>query len=84
MRIHATTRTITASRARSGRKRSTKPGAQHLVANIVGSMTNPDDGDDDPRPIQERMLKHWYKVHPDFGAAVARGIGLEDVKVAAE
>jgi len=59
-------------------------GRQHLVENIVGSMTNPAMGIDDPRPIQERMLRHWYKVHPDFGAAVARGIGLEDVKVAAE
>jgi catalase len=59
-------------------------GRQHLVENIVGSMTNPTMGIEDPRPIQERMLRHWYKVHPDFGAAVARGIGLESARAAAE
>jgi catalase len=59
-------------------------GKKNLVANIVGSMTNPNMGIADPRPIQERMLRHWYKVHPDFGAAVARGLGLESVKVAAQ
>ena len=59
-------------------------GRKSLVENIVGSMTNPNIGIADPRPIQERMLRHWYKVHPDFGAAVAKGIGLELGKIAAE
>ena len=59
-------------------------GRAHLVENIVGSMTNPNMGIADPRPIQERMLKHWYKIHPDFGAAIAKGIGIEPQRVAAE
>ena len=59
-------------------------GRKNLVDNIVGSMTNPNMGIADPRPIQERMLRHWYKVHPDFGAAVAKGIGMQPQKVAAE
>ena len=59
-------------------------GRAHLVANIVGSMTNPSMGIEDPRPIQERMLRHWYKIHPDFGAAVAKGIGMEPQRIAAE
>ena len=59
-------------------------GRAHLVENIVGSMTNPSMGIEDPRPIQERMLRHWYKIHPDFGAAVAKGIGMEPQRIAAE
>jgi catalase len=34
--------------------------------------------------IQQRMLKHWYKVHPDFGAAVEKGLGGAAAKMAAE
>jgi catalase len=49
-------------------------GRGRLVENIVGSMTNPAMGIADPRPIQEAMLRHWHKVHPDFGAAVAKGL----------
>jgi hypothetical protein len=30
------------------------------------------------------MLKHWYKVHPDFGAAVEKGLGGVGAKMAAE
>ena len=41
-------------------------GRANLVKNIVGSMINPAMGIADPRPIQERMLKHWYKIHPGF------------------
>ncbi len=59
-------------------------GRAHLVENIVGSMTNPMMAIENPRPIQERMLRHWYKIHPDFGAAVAKGIGMEPMQVAAE
>ena len=61
-----------------------KQGRKNLVDNIVGSMTNPMMGIANPRPIQERMLRHWYKIHPDFGAAVAKGIGLELDRSAAE
>jgi len=52
-------------------------GRAHLVENIVGSMTMPAMGLEDDakvREIQQRMLKHWCKVHPDFGAAVEKGI----------
>ena len=59
-------------------------GRKRLVDNIVGSMTNPNMGIPDPRPIQERMLKHWFKVHPDFGRRVAEGIGMTEFKMAAE
>jgi Catalase len=59
-------------------------GRKTLVDNIVGSMTNPNMGIENPRPIQERMLRHWHKIHPDLGAAVAKGIGIAPQKVAAE
>jgi len=59
-------------------------GRKNLVENIVGSMTNPNMGIENPRPIQERMLHHWYKVHPDMGAAIAKGIGIEAQQIAAE
>jgi catalase len=62
-------------------------GRAHLVANIVASMTEPAMGlEDDAKrhEIQQRMLKHWYKVHPDFGAAVDKGIGGSQAKMAAE
>jgi catalase len=53
-------------------------GLARLVANIVASMTEPAMGIMDNvkrHEIQQRMVKHWYKVHPDFGAAVDKGIG---------
>ena len=62
-------------------------GRDHLVQNIVGSMTNPSMGmEDDAKmhEIQQRMLKHWYKVHRDFGAAVEKGISKAEMKQAAE
>ncbi len=62
-------------------------GRAHLVENIVGSMTMPMMGLEDPakvHEIQQRMLKHWFKVHPDFGAAVEKGISGAEVKQAAE
>jgi catalase len=34
--------------------------------------------------IQQRMLKHRYKVHPDFAAAVEKGISGSQAKSAAE
>ena len=62
-------------------------GRAHLVENIVGSMTEPNMGmEDDAKrhEIQQRMLKHWYKVHPDFGAAVEKGISGAQRQMAAE
>ena len=32
---------------------------------------------DDPEPIPRRVLYHFHKIHPDFGAAVAKGLGLD-------
>ncbi|MEH3148114.1 MAG: catalase [Methylobacterium frigidaeris] len=57
-------------------------GRRHLVENIVGSMTNPTMGIADPRPIQERMLQHWHRIHPDLGRAIAEGIGLAQKQAA--
>ena len=59
-------------------------GRAHLVENIVGSMSNPAMGIADPRPIQERMLRHWHKVHPDMGRRIAEGLGLAAGREAAE
>jgi len=53
-------------------------GRIRLVENIVASMTNPAMGIADPHPIQQRMLKHWNKVHPDFGHRVATGLRLAE------
>jgi catalase len=57
------------------------------VANIVASMTEPAMGmEDDAKrhEIQQRMLRHWYKVHPDFGSAVEEGISGTRARAAAE
>ncbi len=59
-------------------------GRANLVENIVGSMSNPTMGIANPRPIQERMLHHWYKVHPDMGRRIADGLGLASERKAAE
>ena len=59
-------------------------GRLHLVENIVASMRNPAIDLAEPRPVQERMLRHWFKVHPDFGRRVAEGLGLGTVRKAAE
>jgi catalase len=59
-------------------------GRRALVANIVASLSNPAMGIDDPKPIQERMLYHFHKIHAEFGAAVAAGLGLQDAQAAAE
>ncbi len=42
----------------------------HLVSNIVGHMREV------PRDIQERQIEHFRKADPDYGAAVAQGLGL--------
>jgi len=62
-------------------------GRANLVENIVGSMSNPTMGmanEAKLHEIQERMLKHWHKVHPDFGRRVAEGLGLAGQLKAAE
>jgi catalase len=41
-----------------------------LIENIVGSMTGV------RRDIQERMLKHFYKIDHEYGARIAKGLGL--------
>jgi len=33
-------------------------------------------GIDEPQAIQQRMTEHWFRIHRELGAAVARGIGL--------
>jgi catalase len=47
---------------------------QHLVENMVGSMKTckPD--------IKERMIDLCTRVHPEFGAALASGLGLPVTK----
>ncbi|WP_200935789.1 catalase-related domain-containing protein [Methylobacterium sp. Leaf117] len=42
-------------------------GRQRLVETIVSAMG------DSSRAIRERLIGHWYKVHPDFGRGVAEG-----------
>ena len=55
-------------------------GRKNLVDNIVGSLSNPTMGIADPEPIQRRVLAHFHKIHPDFGADVAKGLGLVDAR----
>jgi len=62
-------------------------GRANLVENIVGSMSNPTMGMADEvklHEIQERMLHHWHKVHPDFGRRIAEGLDLSGIRQAAE
>ena len=59
-------------------------GRSNLVDNIVASMSNPTMGIADPRPIQECMLKHWFKVHSDMGLRIAEGLGVTSHQRAAE
>ena len=50
-------------------------------------MTMPAMGLEDPakvHEIQQRMQKHWRKAHPDFGAAVEKGINDAEARRAAE
>jgi len=41
-----------------------------LINNIVGDLGKC------RRDIQERMVKHFYKVDPEYGSRIAMGIGL--------
>ncbi len=46
-------------------------GQRRLVANIVGSLKNA------PKAIQARMVEHLRRADAEYGACVARGLGLE-------
>jgi catalase len=45
-------------------------GRQNLVAHIATSLS------DSPERIKQGMLRHFHKIHPDFGRGVAEKIGL--------
>lgn len=47
---------------------------EHLVANMVGHMKGV------RRDILERQLAILTRVHPDYGARVAKGLGMSPVK----
>jgi catalase len=51
-------------------------GKRQLVDNLVASMGHEAMGIDEPQAIQQRMTEHWFRIHRELGAAVARGIGL--------
>jgi len=42
----------------------------HLISNIVGHLKNA------KREIQERQVKLFYKVDPEYGDRVAKGLGF--------
>ena len=42
----------------------------HLVENIAGSLGQT------RKDIQERVIKHFYKIDPEYGARIAKLIGL--------
>ena len=46
-------------------------GRDRMVENMVGSLT------DSPERIRKAMLKLFNAVHPDFGAAIAKGLKME-------
>jgi catalase len=48
---------------------------QRLIANIVGDMK------EIPQRIQELQIRHFYKADPNYGAGVAKGLGLEIERV---
>lgn len=43
---------------------------QRLIANIVGSLSKT------PKAIQEKMVAHFTKADPAYGAGIAKGLGL--------
>lgn len=52
----------------------TEKDRQHLVANLVGHMKGV------RRDILERQLVIFTKVHPDYGARIAKGLGIPPIK----
>jgi catalase len=51
-------------------------GRRDLLDNVLRSMSNPNMGLENPQPIQAAMIAHWFRVCPDLGSAIARGLGL--------
>lgn len=43
---------------------------QHLIENIAGSLGQC------RKDIQERMLKHFYKIDPEYGERIAKAINF--------
>jgi catalase len=41
-----------------------------LIENLIGSLKNV------PEFIQERMVKHFHRLDPEYGKGVAKGLGL--------
>ena len=52
------------------RKVLSEASRQHLTDNIIGSMKPV------RRDIQERCLKNFFKVDPDYAGRIAKGLGL--------
>jgi catalase len=42
----------------------------HLIENLVGALGGA------RRDIQERMIKLFYKVDPEYGERIAKGLGI--------
>ena len=73
------------SRVSSGKRCSTMSARSTSCTTSSARCRTPAMAIDDPRPIQERMLKHWYKIHPDLGRRIAEGLGIKgEVLQAAE
>ena len=49
-----------------------------LIANLVDALSQC------RREIQDRMVDHFTRCDPDYGARVARGIGIEVERMVAE
>lgn len=43
---------------------------EHLIDNIVGSLGQC------RKDVQERVIKHFYKIDPEYGGRIAKGVGL--------
>jgi catalase len=42
----------------------------HLIENIVGALGAA------RRDLQEKMVKHFFKIDPEYGERVAKGLGI--------
>lgn len=52
------------------RKVMSETDREHLIENLAGSLGQC------RKDIQERMIKHFYKVDPEYGGRLAKAIGL--------
>ncbi len=52
----------------------TETDREHLVKNLVGHMTGV------RKDVLERAILLLTKVHPDYGARVAKGLGMPPIK----